>query len=410
MDEKEFQKKVLDGTEALAKQQTELTSKYDNLQKETKQAFEDLTKLKNTANDQAAILLAIKKVQLELRNETRMAWGDPVQRIVNDEQKRTLFNARVRAAVAATHKDYKLPESCAKALAETSSPGSTLINAQLDKEIYDTLQRYGVWSSFKVKPLGTRITKYPVKTARPVANWLTTESSQISDDTNKAGASVDLTVLPCGVLLNVSRELIEDAEFDVTADIMDDFGEAFAYRLDYTCLNANAAVDGPNGGYTGIFSGGTAAVAAAGNTTVETLELRDIINAILAVDAAVLQRPAKWWMHPQTLIRLLNIKDLNGRPIFLTALEAPAAGSIGSILGYPIVPSSAAPTTNVAGSVIGVFGDPSGLVVGMRSDFSFEASDDFKFDYFQRSFRGVGRAGIKIRRAQAFAKLTTAAN
>ena len=41
-----------------------------------------------------------------------------------------------------------------------------------------------------------------------------------------------LTVLPNAVLLNVSRQLIEDAEFDVTAIVMEDFQQAWNLRMD----------------------------------------------------------------------------------------------------------------------------------------------------------------------------------
>jgi hypothetical protein len=112
----------------------------------------------------------------------------------------------------------------------------------------------------------------------------------------------------------------------------------------------------------------------------------------------------------QEVIVYGKVKDSNGRPIFLTALEAPTAGGIGSILGYGVVPSHAAPTTNAANAKIAVFGDPSGLVVGLRNGFEMEASDHAGFTTYERYFRGVARAGVKVRRSQAFAVLTLPAN
>jgi HK97 family phage major capsid protein len=115
-------------------------------------------------------------------------------------------------------------------------------------------------------------------------------------------------------------------------------------------------------------------------------------------------------MHPQILVRALHTKDLNGRPIFLTATEAPTMGGIGSILGFPVVPAHAAPSANTTSSKVAVFGDPSGLVVGLRNGFEMEASDHAGFTTYERYFRGVARAGVKIRRAEAFAVLTLAAS
>ncbi|HTI72902.1 MAG TPA: phage major capsid protein [Candidatus Limnocylindria bacterium] len=428
MEDGEFEKKVLDGIDAQRKKTEQLVTDFNRLDGETKKSFEDLTKLQKLANDSASASAKIQRqlmmIEGQLRRERLMAYGSPTKRISADDEMRERLNLAVRLAVSKEGDMVKLvadrikalggtgllEETRLKALGEDSSPGSTLINTALARELYDTLASYGIWPKFGVRRLGTKITKFPVKTARVVANWLTSEASQISDDSNKAGTSVNCTVEPFAALLNVSLQLLQDAEFDVTADIVDDFGEAAAFRLDYTCLQADGTSNATMGGYTGIISGGTAAGAASTHTTVETLDEPDVRKCLTTVDPVVLSRRAGWLIHPQFLVRLLAIKDGNGRSIFLNALEAPSAGGIGSIFGYPVWLAMAMPTTNTASKPVAVFGDPEGLVVGMRQDFVFEGNDSFKWDYLQRSFRGYGRAGIIIRRSQAFAVLTTAAS
>jgi HK97 family phage major capsid protein len=108
------------------------------------------------------------------------------------------------------------------------------------------------------------------------------------------------------------------------------------------------------------------------------------------------------------LVRLMSIKDNNGRPIFLGALEAPSYGAIGTILGYPVVPVMAAPNTDGAGVLVAAFGDRNGQVVGVRDDFAFEASDHYRWNTLERSFRAYGRAATGCRQANAFAILQTA--
>jgi HK97 family phage major capsid protein len=115
-------------------------------------------------------------------------------------------------------------------------------------------------------------------------------------------------------------------------------------------------------------------------------------------------------MHPQILARLMSIKDNNGRPIFLGALEAPSYGAIGTILGYPVIPVMAAPSADAAGLAVAAFGDRNGQVVGLRDDFVFEASDHYRWNTLERSFRAYGRAATGTRRADAFSILTTAAH
>lgn len=429
MEEREFQDTVIKGLEAMDKRSGEtgtkvdkLVQNYEQLTGETKKAFEEVTALKKNANDQQANFTALERkigeLQTHLRREMRMAYGDPIQRISASDELRLRFNAAIRMAVANPGGDMinlvrrHFPGDFVKrALGEDSSPGSTLIDDQLAREIYDTLSMYGIWNTFRVIRLGTKQTKFPVKTARPVANFVLTEGGTISDDTNKAGTSVTLEAEVIGVLLNVSLQLLQDAEVDITADVLEDFAEAFAYRLDWAATQADGGSDATDGGMTGIFGGGgTAAAAASGNTSVETTDFEDWTKCLLTVDPAVLNRAARWWMHPQILVRALSVKDSNGRPIFLTATEAPTRGGIGSILGYPVTPGMVCPTTNSASAKVAVFGDGAGQVVGVRQDFEFAASDHHTWDTFQRSFRGVGRAGTKIRRSQAFAVLTLAAS
>jgi HK97 family phage major capsid protein len=416
-EDQSFEEKVLDGIETVETQQATLVKNYDQLDKDTKKAFEELTKVKETCNSLTENVSAIQKVSLQMKREQRMAFGDPLQRILNNEEQCCRINLLLRL-IAAGMGDAGIPVKdlqerfkgiTGKALGEDSSPGSTLIDDALAKEIYDTLQSFGKWATLGVRRLSTKQTKYPVKTARPVANFVLTEAGTIADDTTKAGTSVTLEVEVIAVLLNVALQLLQDSEFDVTADVMNDFIEAYNLRLDVAAFTADGTADATNGGMTGLFNFGTAAVAGAGNTLVENMQLDDFVRCLTTVDSAVLSRQAKWWAHPQILARALLVRDANGRSIFLTATEAPTRSGIGSMLGYPVEMVEAAPSTNAANKKVMAFGDPQSLVVGVRTDFAFEASDHFRWNTLERSFRAYGRAGTKGRRATGSAILTTAA-
>ena len=101
-----------------------------------------------------------------------------------------------------------------------------------------------------------------------------------------------LTVLPNAVLLNVSRQLIEDAEFDVTAMVMEDFQQAWNLRLDTAAFAGNGTADGNNGGFTGLFNAGIKAAAAQGNTSAGTLDFDDVTRCLTTVAPVVLKRQA----------------------------------------------------------------------------------------------------------------------
>lgn len=411
--DEEFKKTVLD-TVTAAKQKVldiapkvdDLVAKFDNLDKSTKKSFEELTLVKNKANeDHLAMTQAVEKVLKQLSLERRAAYGNPVDRITNNEQLRTELNLLVRRAIPTAGCEAAIA-TLQKALGTTVTPGSTLVPTDaLANEIYSTLQSYGVWNTFAVRRVGVVTTRFPVSTARPVMLFVD-EAAQIGADATKAGTQVQLVIKKGAVLLLVSRELIRDANFDVTSMVLDDFAQAGAYRLDCMALAADGTADNVNGAYSGIFKAGTAFVAAAGNTKVEKLQLEDFLGTILAVDAQVLQRPCNWWMHNQQLIRTLAVRDGNRRPLFMTALEAPTARGIGSILGFPVIPAAAAPNTNAAGSKVMAFGEAAANVVGIRQDMEFDSSAEFKFDYDQMAYRGILRAGTILRNAGSIAVLT----
>jgi HK97 family phage major capsid protein len=192
---------------------------------------------------------------------------------------------------------------------------------------------------------------------------------------------------------------------DLAMYLLDLIAQAIAYRLDWAAFSADGTDDVTDGAYTGIAVGGTAATAAAGNTTVAELELADFVRCLTTVAAGVLQRNAKWWIHPTIIAKICLVRDANERPIFQLANEAPS-GTIGSILGYPVVPTGAMPSTDSAGNVVAVFGDPRGCAVGIRKQLNLASSSDFQFDYNRTAFRGVMRAGVQVQLATSFAKLT----
>jgi HK97 family phage major capsid protein len=411
--ELEFQNKVLTSQQKMAQINAELTTKVDNLQKETKDAFKDLDTLRAKTSDFETLTKALQRVELQMAREKRLAYGSAAERISNNAEMRASLNACVRNFTSLNGDLQGVAKSIIQRDAgENSGFGATLLVPQLMKEIYDSLATYGIWNTFGVRRMGTKITQMPVKTARASAGWLTTEGATIVEDTAKAGTSVNLQVYPLASIISISEQLLQDAEFDVTADVLDDFMESTAETLDFTVLQGTGTVDYYSGGQTGAFNAGTAIVAASTHTKIASLSFEDITAVLLGVDPVVLSRKARWWMHAFSLVQMLSIKDLNGRPIFLTAFEAPTVNALGSILGYPVTSAYAAPAPvgTSASAKVAVFGDPNAMVVGMRQDFAFENSPHFKWANYERSFRGVARAGIQCRKASALGVLTLAAS
>jgi len=408
MNEQEFQTKVLGGIESQAKETTLIKSSQEKiltdvsrLDSVTKQALEDLTKVKETSNGFA---LALAKLKNLLAQQSRSAFGNPIERFCADEQRANWLVACFKAAA-------KLPLNAVEKTAITgidSGVGGAVTPQETANQIYDALLRYGQWNTLGVMPIGSRTQIVPLVSARPTAYWVA-QGAQITEGA-VTGTSVTLTIKEAAAWIPVANALLEDADASFAPYLMDLLLQAVAYRLDWACFAADGTNDTTDGAFTGIAVGGTAAGAAAGNVSVATLDYEDFVTAIATVDAAVLQRAAKWWIHPTVLAKIVKIKDGNGRPIFQNALEAPAPGAIGSILGYPVVVTGAMPSTDTVSKVVAVFGDPQGCAVGVRKQFALDQSSDFQFDYNRTAFRSVVRAGVVVKSATSFAMLTTAAS
>lgn len=384
----------------------ELVKNFDNLDKQTKKDFEELrqTTIKSNATFEDR-LRAIMKVQASLRNESRMAFGDPLKKWTANPD---LARGLVRMIVDGCAIDKKFVK---RDLDEGNTPGSTFIkNNEVEKEIYDTLLSYGAFRTLDVRQISTKATEARIKTVRAAMTFID-EAAAITADSGKAGAKVTLTVKKLAGLISASSELLEDDDTGVEADIIADFMEALAYKLDWISFQADGTADATDGGFTGMFHAGTAAAAASGNVSIATLDYADFLRCLTTVDPSVLSRAAtKWWIHPTILAKMLGLVDGNGRPMFLSAIDAPSYGGIGSILGYGVVPTGAAPSADTTSSKVACFGDGNAMAVRIRKDFRFDRSEQWAFDTDEITFRATARAAAKIKIATGIAVLTHAAS
>jgi HK97 family phage major capsid protein len=424
----QFQERALGAIGKVRDQQKTITDNFDKLDKESKKLAEDFSGhvkgFEGLPNQIVDIQRSIASIQLKIATERRSMFGSGLDLISADPELRNVINGIAREAAARINggsikitddqkkgaQDWR-DAMAAKALSDGASPGSTYINAQLLPAIYSTIAEYGIWNKFDVMPVSTSSAKLIVDSTDPLMYWQSTENTAVTEGA-PTGTQLTATINKLLGWIQVSRELLEDAEIDLTSHLLRKFANAAAYGLDWACLQADGGADSTDGGFTGIFGGsGTAAVAASGNVSVATLDFEDFLTAMLAVDAAVLSRPTTCWIiHPQMLVRTLAIKDLNGRPIFLPSIDAPAPGAIGSILGYPVILAHGANATDGVSKKIAVFGDRMGQAVCLRRDFEWASSDQAKFTEDSIVFRARVRAAAKTKKATAFGVLTTAAS
>jgi HK97 family phage major capsid protein len=405
--EEEFQGKVIERIDKTDKSIEGMIAKYDNLEKSTKEAMESFTNAKNDFSDKKDIQdisLKFAQLQRQLRLEQRSAYGSPTKALAADP----VFRARIRTILIGALKlqDQVDKDFQKKDLDTANTPGSTYIdNAEIEKEIYDVLLTYGAYRTLDVRTVSTKSIELRLKTARLVAAFVD-EAVAIGADATKAGSKTTVTPKKLGALISASSELLEDDTTGVVEDLLDDMVEAFASKLDWIAFTADGTADATDGGFTGMFFGGTAATAAATRTTIAATKYEDWLKCLTTVDPVVLMRMARWWIHPTLLAHAIAVKDDNGRPIFQTAIEAPSFGAIGTLFGYPVTPVGNAPSTNAASAKVACFGDPKAQAVRIRRDLTFARSEDWAFDTDEITFRGTLRAASVTRKATAIAVFT----
>ncbi len=422
--EKEAGDKVVEGVKFLTAENAKLKSDYQKVlddysrtDKEVKKAAEDIQKLMTTCNDQAQLIASLKKLEATVLRNAKSSFGDPIQRALGNEETRAYFHA-IGKSVAAKMTNSRLDPAFEKIIGDGNAAFKSLtgVDAGLGQatvpqatfnEIYDTLLNYGQWNTLGVMRVGMRTTVIPVASARPIFYWIgsgtggTGEGSAITAGAF-TGSSVTLVIQTLAAYITISRELLADSTVDLAPYVIREMTQACYQGLDTAAFIANGAADQTNAGYIGIFNAASAnvnmaATTAQGNTTVAGTQLDDWENVLNTVNPEVLNRGPKWWMHPQMLAKAILVRDKNGRPIFQTWLERPDTRALGNILGYPVIPTNIAPSTDGPGNVIAAFGDPQGQAIGIREDLEMATSDDINFAQNMRAFRTLLRAGVKMK-------------
>lgn len=130
--------------------------------------------------------------------------------------------------------------------------------------------------------------------------------------------------------LRVSRELVQDAAFDIEGLVSRKLGERIA-RIQARHLVSGTGVDQPLGIVTGLTP-----VAATGT---DNITYADLLTWIHSVDPAY-RDGARWAFNDTALAVIENIRDSNGDPIWRPAdanmSTNTEGGSSGTLMGYPV--------------------------------------------------------------------------
>ena len=244
----------------------------------------------------------------------------------------------------------------------TSSQGGYLCPEEMDSQIVAALEEQNICRQIcrVIQTAGTH--KIPIVAEKPTAAW-TAETAPVNFS-NESFEEVELQAhkLTCG--LKLSRELLEDAAFDIQAHIIDQCSAAIARSEEESFITGDGV-----GKPTGILTSIATITGAIIETTGTTITADDLVSLEYALPRPYRQN-AVWVMSDDTLAIIRRLKDSTQNFIFQPQMteNEPAR-----IFGRPIYTSGFMPSPT-AGETVILFGDfKSGYVIGDRAQRSVQA-------------------------------------
>jgi HK97 family phage major capsid protein len=195
-----------------------------------------------------------------------------------------------------------------------------------------------------------------------------------------------------GVLIQLSRELIDDSGVDLEGYLAMQAGRALGNAFGADAITGNGSakptgllnnttlgVTGPTGANGGL--GATSGTANQGGDL-----LIDLFYSVIAPYRA--SRSCAWLVRDATMAVIRKIKDTTGAYLFQPSL---VAGTPDTLIGKPIYTDPFIPAI-ATGSKSIAFGDMGAFFVRMAGGVRFERSDDYAFGTDLVSFRALIRA------------------
>lgn len=229
----------------------------------------------------------------------------------------------------------------------TAATAGNLAPAEYVNEIIKIVEEISpVRSLARVRQTTNKEIEVPQKTANFAAAWTAEGGSR----TETTGYTTALNTIPTHehyALVDISMQLLEDAAFDMEAEMNLEFAEQFA-KAEGTAFISGNGTNKPTGITNGSTVASTAAAAAAAIATDDLINLMHDIKTEYTGNATFM-------FNRQTLGEIRKLKDTAGQYIFQTGFSG-QSGVPNTILGQPYV--EAPDVADIAASAKSVlFGD-----------------------------------------------------
>lgn len=288
--------------------------------------------------------------------------------------------------------------------------GGFLMVPQQPSTISVIMQRYGLGRrKGRIFNMVKNEINLPIGAADPVVSW--PGELVAPDKTKTTVARPKLEAKKAVATIDLSLEAIDDTDPSILEYAADRLFVAFGREEDRIFF----AAKGSDGGGTDPFDGCLYAagigelVMGTSNTAFANLTMEDLTFLQDEVTEHVIDTcEYVYSVSAQLLIRVL--KDDNGRPLLMFDGQPNATPS--RLMGFPVNLSAVMPkrTDTAISTPFLLFGDFSGMALGLRHDYRLDADTSPLFAEAGVQLRGMERFGVRVLHGSKIGRLKTAAS
>ena len=349
----------------LIEKKNDLITRFEEVFNEAKEQKRELTDAE--AQELAEIRDNVRRIMktLELKGEFDKMEGNALEKegLPKDEEERKGGDEDKTRALEEEKEfaDYIRGQVNLRASNLTPASGSgevlipTTIANRIIKQVYDLCPILARSTKYNVKGK-LEIPYYDESTQSITVDWAT-EFQDLESNVGKF-TNITLTGYLAGALSLISRSLINNAQFDVVAFVVDRMAYDISRFIENALLNGSGSVTG--------LSTVTNVVTAASSTALTADELISLQGKI----KDVFQGNAIWIMNEETRTQIRKLKSETGSYL-MTEIYDLSSPFKNVLLGKPVYVSDNMPTME-AGKTAIYYGDMSGLATKFSEDINIE--------------------------------------
>jgi HK97 family phage major capsid protein len=381
----------------LTEKKNDLITRYETVLNQAKLETRELTE--DEAAELAEIRDNVRKIVASLELDKDLEEMEKKEEEVPTEEEETVEETRsIEMQERALFEEYlrgTINERNGELTPASGSAGAvipTSIANMIIKKVYDICPVLERSLRFNVKG-NLEIPVYPADSAKITVAYQT-EFSALSSSSGKF-TTVSLGGFLAGALTKVSRSLVNNAQFDIVAFVVDEMATQIALFIEGELLHGTTnKVEGLSGLTNGITAASASAI-----TANEVIQLHDAIKDQF-------QQNAIWIMSSATRTALRTLKTQDGIYLLNDDISSPFGTTL---LGKPVYVSDNMDDI-AAGKVVIYYGDMKGLATKFSEEINIQVLRERYADEHADGVIGWFEFDSKVVNEQAIAKLTMKAS